>query len=124
MSLVATGRRLLDAIGRRDFDAAGRCFAARAEFRVLTPGPLREQHGPEEAAERYRRWFGSLAEFAVLESDVEHIADRIRIRYRIRGIDPEKGLQINEHTGYAAVEDGLIAAMTLTCTGFRPGSGG
>ncbi|MFO7572471.1 MAG: nuclear transport factor 2 family protein [Gaiellaceae bacterium] len=119
-ALVATGERLLEAIAARDFDGIAGCFAADASFRVLTPGPLRELTGPGEAAGRYRAWLETLEEYDVLERDAAAIADRVRIRYLFRGRDPEKGWRLNEHTGYAAVRDGKIASMILTCAGFRP----
>jgi hypothetical protein len=116
----AVGEALLGAIAARDYESIAACFAADASFRVLTPGPVREQTGPAEAAERYRAWLADFEGFDVLEGDVEEIADRVRIRYRFRGRDPEKGWQLNEHTGYAAIEGGLIRTLILTCTGFRP----
>lgn len=118
--LVAAGERLLAAIRERDFGGIGVCFTEDASFRVLTPGPLRELHGPAEAVERYRVWLEELESFEVLESDAVAIADRVRVRYRFRGRDPEKGWQLNEHTGYAVVEDGRVASLILTCAGFRP----
>lgn len=114
------GEALLAAIRARDWAAIADCFAQEASLRVLTPGPLREFAGREQAAERFRYWLEPLAELEVLESDVEVIADQLRIRYRFRGRDPEKGWQLNEHTAYAAVEDDGIVAMNVTCTGFRP----
>ncbi|GIU93577.1 MAG: hypothetical protein KatS3mg012_0034 [Gaiellaceae bacterium] len=118
--LAEVGERLLDAIAGRDYARIAECFARDASFRVLTPGPLREHTGPEEAAERYRFWLQPLENFEVLEGDATTIADRVRIRYRFRGRDPDKGWQLNEHTGYASVEDGEITSLILTCAGFRP----
>jgi ketosteroid isomerase-like protein len=118
--LVAVGERVLEAIARRDAERIAACFAEDASFRVLTPGPLRELHGHEEIAERYRAWLGPLEGFELLESDAVTVADRVRIRYRFRGRDPEKGWQLNEHTGYAAVTDGEIRTLIMTCAGFRP----
>jgi ketosteroid isomerase-like protein len=120
--LLDAGERLLEAIAARDYERIADCFADDASFRVLTPGPLRELAGPVEAADRYRAWLDALERYEVLESDAVAIADRARIRYRFRGRDPEKGWQLNEHTGYAAVRDGRIASMILTCAGFRPTS--
>lgn len=116
------GKTLLAAIRARDYEAIASCFAPDASLRVLTPGPLREFTGPDEAAARFRYWLEPLAGLELLESDVDVIADRVRIRYRFRGRDPEKGWQLNEHTAYATTEDGRIAAMNVTCTGFRPTS--
>lgn len=117
---AAAGAELLAAIAARDYARIAACFAPTASVRVLTPGPLREHEGPEEAAARYRFWLQPLEDFELLEGDVEEIADRVRIRYRFRGRDPEKGWQLNEHTGYAAVEEDRIRTLLLTCTGFRP----
>lgn len=118
--LVEVGVRLLDAVAARDYDGIAACFAEDASLRVLTPGPVREHEGRAEAADRYRSWLESLEGYEVLESDATAIADRLRVRYRFRGHDPEKGWQLNEHTGYAAVRDGEIASLILTCSGFRP----
>jgi hypothetical protein len=114
------GGRLLDAIARLDYARIEECFSEDAVMRVLTPGPLREFQGAGEAAGRFRFWFEPLEGFELVEGDVEEIADRMRIRYRFRGRDPEKGWQLNEHTGYAKVRSGRIKAMNVTCTGFRP----
>ena len=114
--------RLLDAIDARDFAAIAACFAPEARFLVLTPKPqLREHAGPGEAGERFRAWLEPLDPFELLAADRERVADRVRIRYRFRGRDPEHGWQENEHTGYVrAGDDGLITLLTLTCAGFRP----
>jgi hypothetical protein len=115
------GRELLAGIAERDYARIAACFAEGSTFHVLTPKPrLRDHSGPEEAAERYRFWLAPLEPYALLEGDVVEIADRIRIRYLFRGKDPAHGWQLNEHTAYAVVEDGLVRSMTLTCTGFRP----
>ncbi len=118
----AVADALLAAIGARDYEAIAGCFAAKARFLVLTPKPqLRDHTGPAEAAERYRKWLDGLDPFDVLDAGREVIADRVRIRYRFRGRDPESGWQENEHSGYARIDgDGRIALLTLTCAGFRP----
>lgn len=117
---AAVGRTLLDAIRARDYEGIAACFADDASFRVLTPGPLRRFRGPDDVAARFRFWFDPLDDVEFLGGDVEEIADRVRVRYRFRGRDPEKGWQLNEHTGYAEVGGGRIVAMNLTCSGFRP----
>jgi hypothetical protein len=118
--LVLIGNRLLDAVVARDFTAIEACFADDVTFDVLTPHQLRRHATAHESAERYRYWLASLDGYEVLEREVAPIADRVRIRYLFRGRDPSAGWQVNEHTGYAAVEGGRIASMTLTCAGFRP----
>lgn len=117
---AAPCRALLEGIAARDGDAIAACFAEGATLRALTPHQLRELTGPAAITERYLAWLGSLEPYELLSADSEVVADRVRIRYRFRGVDPVKGPQENEHTAYAAVEDGRIVALNLCCAGFRP----
>lgn len=123
MSAGPVAERFLAALARRDTAALGACFAPDASFRALTPKRLRTMTGPEEAAERYEAWFGNLDGFEVLAADVTEVADRLRLRYRIRGRHPEHGWWLNEHTAYARVADDRITHLSLTCSGFRPVAG-
>ena len=119
--MSAVAHRLLAAIGRRDFEEISGCFAPEASVRILTPHQLRELSGGAGAAGRFRAWFEAMEEFELLDSDVHDIADRVRIRWHTRGRDARKGLQENEHTGYAEIgDDGLIVALNVSCAGFRP----
>lgn len=111
---------LLDGIRTRDYGRIEGCFAPNAVLRALTPHQLREEHGSDAVARQYRRWLEPLSTFELLDSDAVVIADRIRIRYHFRGRDPAKGWQENEHTAYAEPADGMIAALNLSCAGFRP----
>jgi hypothetical protein len=111
---------LLAGIAARDYRRIETCFAADARLRALTPHQVRELVGPRAIADQYRYWLEPLADFAILDSGATQIADRIRVRYRFTGVDPEHGPQENEHTAYAELADGLIVALNLTCAGFRP----
>ena len=113
-SVIEIAERLVDAVARRDWDGIAACFTPEARLRMLTPGPLREDEGPEAIAARFRYWFGELEDFEVRESDVTVIADRVRIHYRAVGSG-----KTTDHTGYLAVEDGRVAWLVMTCTGFR-----
>ena len=115
---VATA--LLAAIRERDAAGVAACFARDARLRVLTPKALREEEGPDAIGGRFMTWVASLEPFALLSADAEVVADRVRIRYRFHGRDPEKGWQENEHTGYATIADGRITALNVSCAGFRP----
>ena len=120
MDDTAVVRERLDAIRARDLQGIAACFAPDARLRALTPHQLREMDGPPAIADRYRRWLEPLESFALVSGDVEPIADRVRLRYRFRGWDPVKGWQENEHTAYAAVVDGRVETLNLSCAGFRP----
>lgn len=116
---LAVCQALLAGIRERDRDAIGACFDAGALLRVLTPRTLREEPGRDAVVARYSAWL-ALEPFELLAADAERVADRVRVRYRFRGRDPEKGWQENEHTAYATVENGLIVALNVSCAGFRP----
>ncbi|MGL6278910.1 MAG: hypothetical protein ACRC50_05065 [Gaiella sp.] len=124
MDAAASGLRvthaLLEGIRLRDRAAIAACFAPDARLRVLTPRALREEQGPGAIADRYSAWIDSLEPFALLAADAEVIADRIRVRYRFRGLDRDKGWRENEHTGYAEVGADGIVALNVSCAGFRP----
>jgi len=114
---VAT--RFLEALGSRDFDALAATFADDAVLRGLVPGRLREEHGSAAVAERFRFWFGDTPEFALVDSSVEELADVVRIRWRVTGVDPELGRTVAEQTAYAELARGGIAWMNLVCSGDR-----
>lgn len=120
MDDTAVVGELLEAIRARDTGRIAACFTTDARLRALTPHELRELDGPDAIADRYRRWLEPLESFALVSGDVEPVADRVRLRYRFRGRDPVKGWQENEHTAYAAVVEGRVAALNLSCAGFRP----
>ncbi len=120
MDDVAAVEELLDAIRARDRGRIAGCLAPDAVLRALTPHELRWETGRDAIADRYAYWLDPLEGFAVLSADVVQIADRVRLRYRFAGRDPEHGPQENEHTAYATVVDGRVAALNLSCTGFRP----
>ena len=122
MDDVRVAERLLTAIRRRDWEAIGGCFAEDAVLRVLTPHRLRVEAGRDAIVARYRAWLG-LEECEVVSASAEVVADRVRVVYRFRGLDPAKGPQLNEHTGYGAVDDGALAFLNVSCAGFRPDPG-
>lgn len=116
----AVANELLASIATRDYGRVERCFASDAKLRALTPHRLREEHGATAIAAQYRYWLEPLTEFTLIDGEVVAVADRVRIRYRFRGRDPEHGWQENEHTAYAEVVGDVIVRLNLSCAGFRP----
>lgn len=55
----------------------------------------------------------------VLESDIEVIADRLRVRYRVRNHEPD-GWFLVEQQAYLTTGPSGIEACNLICSGFRP----
>ena len=117
---VALAYRLVEAIGVRDYDAIGRLLAPGARLRALVPHALREDECSEAVVARLRSWWDEIRDFELLESEVEEMADRLRVRYRIRASGGEDGPSLVEQTVYLTVEGDRIAVVNLVCSGFRP----
>jgi SnoaL-like domain len=117
---TAVAERFLQALDARDFDGITSCFASDARLRALVPTALRDDEGSAAVAERFRYWVGEMTEFAISDTGVEEFVDRIHIRYRMSGIDPEDGPVISEQQAYVTVGSDAITAMDLVCSGWRP----
>ena len=117
---IQVGARFLNALASRDYDALGACFAADGKLRGIVPPGLREALGREAIVERFRIWTEDISDFELAESDAAPFADLLRLRWAVRGVDPEVGLNVYEQTAYAEVVDGEIVRMRLACSGHRP----
>jgi hypothetical protein len=114
------GTQLLDAIRRRDYVGIASCFADDAHMRAVVPPGVREDDGPDAIAARFRLWTGELTDYELVDAAVDPVADLLRIRYAIRGVDPEVGPCILDQTAYVEVAGGRISQMRLACSGDRP----
>jgi hypothetical protein len=118
---VTPGEAFLDAIGRRDFSAIESLIADDARVRALLPGGPVELAGSAGAGAAFRRWFGDVEEFELLDTELGSVADRLRMswRCRIRWAGEDFARMI-EQQAYAKVVDGRIAVIDMLCSGFRP----
>ncbi len=114
------GSRFLEAIASRDYEALGACFAADGTLRGIVPSGFRDPDGREAIVERFRIWTGAIDDYEIVESDVTSFADLLRLRWTVKGVDPDEGLNVYEQTAYAEVAGGEIVAMRLACSGHRP----
>ena len=121
-TVASTGvaERFLRALEARDFDGIASCFAPNARLRALVPSALREDEGSQAVAERFRYWLGEMSDFAISDTAVDEFVDRVHVRYRMSGVDPEDGAVMSEQQAYLTLEDDAIAAMNLVCSGWRP----
>jgi len=117
---IDAGARLIDAIAAQDFDAVQECFAPDARLRGLVPSTLREEEGAGAIAKRLRVWFGEVRDLELIESELEPVSDRVRIRYRLTGDYPDEGPTVVEQCGYLHAPDGRITILNLVCSGNRP----
>ena len=84
---------------------------------------MREDDGREAIVRRFRRWTEEIDDYEVLAADATPFADLLRLRWEVGGLEPNfdgGGRSIFEQTAYAELDDGVIAAMRLACTGHRP----
>ena len=104
-----------------DWERMAACFAPDARLVAVIPKehPFREKAGREEAASLFRAWFGDADVTELVSSDVEPLADRIRIMYRIHEHEPD-GWYLVEQVAYATFGDDGFKNMNLACSGFRP----
>jgi hypothetical protein len=118
---VGLGHRFVDAIVAHDWESVAACFAPDARFVAVVPKekPFREKTGREDAAALIRAWFGDADITELVSSEVEPLADRIRIAYRIHEHEPD-GWYLVEQVAYATLGDDGFADMNLACSGFRP----
>ena len=118
---VSLGRRFVALIVAHDWEGVAACFAPEARFVAVVPKerPFREKAGAEEAAGIIRDWFGDADITELVSSEVEPLADRIRIAYRIHEHEPD-GWYLVEQVAYATVGEGGFTDMNLACSGFRP----
>ena len=114
------GTRFLEALTHRDYDALATCFAAEATLRGIVPPGLREADGREAIVERFRLWTDDIENFEIADSDAAPFADLLRLRWAVKGVDAELGLNAYEQTAYAEIADGEIVRMRLACSGHRP----
>ena len=117
---TSVAERFLRALEQRDFDGIASCFAPEGRLRALVPTALREDEGSAAVAERFRYWLGGLSDFAVTDTASNEFADRVRLRYRMSGVDPNDGAVTCEQQAYLTLEGDTISAMSLVCSGWRP----
>lgn len=116
---TAVANTFLAALGARDFHQLETCFHPETRFRALVPQGLREGTGPKETVGWLSNWFSTADSFELIKSEVDQLADRLRIAYRIR-IQDRAGWHVVEQQAYCTVKDDRVEAMDLLCSGFRP----
>lgn len=117
--LEGLARRWLSTLSRRDFDQLGGMLEPDVRFRALTPPGLREASDPTGVVSRFRDWFGVADVFVMRSSNVDLVADRVSVTYRI---------DVHENGEWLTVEQTMIGAsgthgfssIDLLCSGFRP----
>jgi hypothetical protein len=110
---------LAESIAARDYAAIAARFDADVRFRALTPNTTYGLFGPRCVAETFKLWFGASPEVELLTSEIDRLGDRIHVSYRVRAQEDGVSCIVEQHA-YCRLRDGLIADMSLICSGYLP----
>ena len=116
---IGVGKEFLDALAAQDFERLAGCFAPDVDFHAVVPGvgSYREADTAEGTTNQFRKWYASLDPFAVLESSVTPIVDKLCITYRLATFD-DGGWQIVQQTAYARIGERGIEKFDVACSGW------
>ena len=119
----SVGGVFLEALANRDYALMATTLAPEVRFRaMLPPGPM-DQEGRVAVADTFGSWFGTAADFEVIDAAVGEVGGRLYMSWRLRvrpapfGIGD--GWHVIEQQAYADTGDS-IESLDLLCSGFRP----
>ena len=120
-SAGGAGRAFVEALGRKDFEAAGALLDPEVDFRGLTPGRFWEASGASAVVKDVlTQWLDDSDDVEeVLSVETGSVSDRQRIAYRFKVRNPE-GSFVFEQQVYFTQRAGRIDWMRVLCSGFRP----
>jgi tRNA 2-thiouridine synthesizing protein A len=113
------GRAYIEALVRGDFDAIERLLAPRVRFRALIPRATRRAATAHGARAWIEDWFGQTDGHELIASQVEMIADRLHIAYRMRLREDGAWYVVEQHI-FGSLDEGRLVGVALMCSGFRP----
>lgn len=114
---------MIDALEMADGEALAGLLAQDVRLRASLPRRDIERIGPADAAAVMAGWFADATDITRLHSAVEAVGDVWRASYRFQLREAGEDLVAEQHA-YATIEDGLITALRLICSGFRPAGAG
>jgi hypothetical protein len=111
---------LIEAIAARDFNALAGCFHPEVRFRALTPNNTFGHFGAVSAVATVKGWYGDASIIELVSKEIEPIgSERIRLGYRLRVLK-DHTWKVVEQQGYCTLGNGLVADISLVCSGFQP----
>ena len=112
------GTSFVQALSGRNWNGLEGLFLPSVRFRALIPPGLREASSGVEASGHFRQWFGKADTLELLDFDVEPLADKVRIAYRLR-LHEDRWYTCEQQT-FCVLRGDAIEKMDLLCSGFRP----
>jgi TusA-related sulfurtransferase len=116
----AAANQLARAIAATDYAGMYATLARAVRLRYLVPDGPGQCDGVAEVAAKLLEWFGDADMIRTLSTSAEPIADRTSLRYRLLLREPDGWKEVEQHLYVDVDEDGLIWAIDLLCSGFRP----
>lgn len=118
----SVGGVFLEAFAKRDYQQMAATLSPEVRLRaMLPPGPM-DWEGPATVAEVFGSWFGSAADFELIDAAVGEVGGRLHLSWRVRvrpapfGIGD--GWHVIEQQAYADAGE-AITSLDLLCSGFR-----
>lgn len=116
---IRLGRAYVEALVRGDFDALEGLLAPQVRFRALIPRAMREAATAAGARAWIEGWFGDTDARELIASQVEMVADRLHLTYRLRLREDGAWHLVEQHL-FASLADAQLVDVALMCSGFRP----
>ena len=118
----SVGGVFLEAFATRDYQQMAATLSPEVRLRaMLPPGPM-DWVGPGTVAEVFGSWFGSAADFELIDAAVGEVGGRLHLSWRVRvrpapfGIGD--GWHVIEQQVYVDAGE-AITSLDLLCSGFR-----
>ena len=111
----------LEGLAAQDFARIAATLDDEAHLTALVPSGFKQWHGAEQVGATFRRWFGDVDDFGLVDAAVAEVGQRLHLRWRLRVRAARFG------TGWFVVEqqvyadtggDGRITQLFLLCSGF------
>jgi TusA-related sulfurtransferase len=113
-------KRLAKAIAARDQVEISSAIARDARFRYLIPPGPGQAQGTADIAAKFLEWFGDAAVIRIESILAEPLADRTSLGYRFLLHEQDGWKEVEQRLYLDVDENGLISAIDLLCSGFRP----
>jgi hypothetical protein len=119
--LFSVAGAFLEGLAAQDFPRIAATLDEDAHLTALVPSGFKQWDGPEQIGATFRRWFGDVDEFELVDASVGEVGQRLHLRWRARVQAPRFGAGwfVVEQQVYADTgADGRIAQLFLLCSGF------
>jgi hypothetical protein len=118
----SVGGVFLEAFANRDYQQMAATLSPEVRLRaMLPPGPM-DWEGAVTVAQVFGSWFGSAADFELIDAAVGEVGGRLHLSWRVR-VRPAPfgmgdGWHVIEQQAYADADE-AITSLDLLCSGFR-----